>query len=158
MDNWGDHAWLIWIGVAVVFGLIEITSLDFFFLMLAGGALAASAADAVGAPLAVQVIAFAAASGVLLFVARPPLRAWTQKGDRTITGTAALVGHQARVVEPVTETSGLVKLSGEVWSARVEPGALTLEVDSPVHVIKIDGATAVVAPTTQLPEIPEGRQ
>ncbi|GAA3611622.1 NfeD family protein [Kineosporia mesophila] len=152
MDNWGDHAWLIWIGVAVVFGLIEITSLDFFFLMLAGGALAASLSDALGAGVPLQVIVFAIASGALLFAVRPPLKAWAARGESTITGTAALVGNEARVLEPVTETSGLVKLSGETWTARVDPGRPSLEIDSPVYVIRIEGATAVVAPSHELPE------
>ncbi|WP_308114003.1 NfeD family protein [Kineosporia corallincola] len=153
MDNWGDQAWLIWIGLAVVAGIIEITSLDFFFLMLAGGALAASAADALGAGVPLQVVVFAAASGVLLALARPPLKAWAGRGDPVLTGTAALVGTEARVVEPVTETSGLVRLSGEIWSARVEPGEQSLEIDSPVHVVRIDGATAVV----EASQLPEGR-
>ncbi|MBT0772389.1 NfeD family protein [Kineosporia sp. J2-2] len=121
--------------------------------MLAGGALAASAADALGAGVPLQVVVFAAASGVLLALARPPLKAWAGRGDPVLTGTAALVGTEARVVEPVTETSGLVRLSGEIWSARVEPGEQSLEIDSPVHVVRIDGATAVV----EASQLPEGR-
>ncbi len=163
MDDWGDKAWLLWIGTAVVLGLIEITTLDFFFLMLAGGALAAAGADALGAGLPLQVLAFAIASAVLIGVVRPPLKAWMQRGQNTITGTAALVGSDARVLEAVSERSGLVKLSGESWTARILPGGSTLEVGSTVQVVRIDGATAVVAPSDgpggpgTPPEIPEGR-
>lgn len=168
MDDWGDKAWLIWIGLAVVAGLIEITTLDFFFLMLAGGALAAAGADALGAGFPVQMIVFAAASAGLIAVVRPPLKSWMLSGKDTVTGTAALVGHDARVVQSVSETSGLVKLSGETWTARVAPGGITLETGSLVQVVRIDGATAVVEPvqlppaesppTPELPESPEGRQ
>jgi membrane protein implicated in regulation of membrane protease activity len=147
----GEHAWLLWIGAAVLAGLIEITSLDFFFLMLAGGALAAAGADLFGLGAPLQVLAFAIASGLLIAVVRPPLKAWAL-GEATLTGTAALVGAPALVLEPVSDSSGLVKLSGENWTARVAPGGRTLEVGSTVHVVGIEGATAVVAPSHELPE------
>jgi len=150
----GEHAWLIWIGLALVAGLIEVATVDFVFLMLAGGALAAAGADLVGLGAPLQVLAFAIASGLLLAVARPPLRVWAE-GEPTVTGTAALVGVEARVLEPVSQSSGLVKLSGETWTARVAPGGRTLEVGSTVRVVGIEGATAVVAPSH---ELPEGRQ
>jgi len=154
VDSVGDYAWVIWIGAAVVAGLLEITSLDFFFLMLAGGALAAAGTDLLGAGAPLQVLAFAVASGLLIAVVRPPLKAWASRGEY-VTGTAALVGSDARVLEPVGESSGLVRLSGEDWTARVAEGGGTLEVGSTVRVVGIDGATAVVAP---LHELPEGRQ
>jgi membrane protein implicated in regulation of membrane protease activity len=147
----GEHAWLLWIGAAVLAGLIEITSLDLFFLMLAGGALAAAGADALGLGAPLQVLAFAVASGLLIAVVRPPLKAWAQ-GAPTLTGTAALIGAPALVLEPVSDSSGLVKLSGETWTARVAPGGRTLEVGSTVHVVGIEGATAVVVPSHELPE------
>jgi membrane protein implicated in regulation of membrane protease activity len=50
-----------------------------------------------------------------------------------------------------------VKLAGEIWTARVEPGRRPLEVGSAVHVVRIDGATAVVAPDTSAPTSLEGR-
>ena len=154
MDNLGDNAWLIWVGAAVLAGLIEITSLDFFFLMLAGGALAAAGTDLLGLDAPLQVLAFALASGLLIAVVRKPLQALASGGG-TVTGTAALVGSDARVLETVSEKGGLVKLSGETWTARVVPGGRTLEVGSIVHVVSIEGATAVVA---SAPELPEGRR
>lgn len=150
----GEHAWLIWIGLALVAGLIEVATVDFVFLMLAGGALAAAGADLIGLGAPLQVVAFAVASGLLLAVARPPLKAWAA-GELTVTGTAALIGADARVLEPVSEKTGLVKLSGETWTARIAPGGRTLEVGSTVRVVGIEGATAVVAPSH---ELPEGRQ
>ena len=123
--------------------------------MLAGGALAAAGADALGGGLPLQVLAFALASGVLIGLVRPPLKAWMLRGHDTVTGTAALVGAPALVLEPVTERTGLVKLAGETWTARTLPAGLTLEVDSTVHVVRIEGATAVVAADQEIPGIPE---
>ena len=59
-------AWLIWIVVALGLGALEIATVDFTFLMLAGGALGGSAAAAVGAPFPVQAIVAAATAMVLI--------------------------------------------------------------------------------------------
>jgi membrane protein implicated in regulation of membrane protease activity len=66
-------AWLWWVGAALIFALIELLSLDFVFIMFAGGALAAGVANAAGAPLWVQAIIFVVASVVLLVTLRPTL-------------------------------------------------------------------------------------
>jgi membrane protein implicated in regulation of membrane protease activity len=144
--DWQDAQWLLWLAVALTAGLIEIVSLDFFFLMLAGGALAASGAAGAGAGVPIQVIVFSLASAGLLFGARPSLKRWAQQTPASVMNIAALVGRHAVVVEPVTDRSGLVKLAGEVWTARADPPDISIEVGSDVHVVRIDGATAVVAP------------
>jgi len=60
------------------------------------------------------------------------------------TGTAALVGGDALVVERVDATGGRVKIGGEVWSARAFDSAQVLEPGSRVQVAEIEGATALV--------------
>ncbi len=68
--------------------------------------------------------------------------------------TAALVGREAEVLAEVSATGGQVKLGGEVWSARSDQRGVTLEVGSHVHVLRIDGATAVVSPLPPRPALP----
>src|SRR5690606_41635662 len=53
-----------------------------------------------------------------------------------------------------TDRTGLVKLSGEEWTARTAPGTV-LPVDETVHVLRIEGATAVVEPMPE-PQQPPG--
>jgi membrane protein implicated in regulation of membrane protease activity len=145
----GSNPWLIWLAVALVAGTIEVLSLDLIFLMFAGGAVAAGVAAAFGAPLTVDVLVFAVTSGLLLLAARPPLLAYVRRSvPNTPTGTAALVGSQGEVLVPVSRDGGRVKLGGEVWTARSATGGLPLEVGSQVTVVRIDGATAVVAPSS----------
>jgi membrane protein implicated in regulation of membrane protease activity len=146
-----DTQWLLWLAAALTAGLIEIVSLDFFFIMIAGGALFAAVAAALDVPVPLQVIIFAVSSGGLLLGARPPLKRWAQRTPMETMHTAALVGRDARVLETVTDRTGQVKLHGEVWTARVAPGHTQLEVGSDVRVIRIDGATAVVAPEAEPP-------
>jgi membrane protein implicated in regulation of membrane protease activity len=141
-----DTQWLLWLAAALTAGLIEIVSLDFFFIMIAGGALVAAVAAAFDVPVPLQVIIFSISSGALLLGARPPLKRGAQRTPMVTMNAAALVGRGARVLETVTDHTGQVKLNGEVWTARAAPGHAQLEVGSDVLVIRIDGATAVVAP------------
>jgi membrane protein implicated in regulation of membrane protease activity len=61
------------------------------------------------------------------------------------TGTAALVGSPAVVLERVDRDGGQVKLGGEIWSARAYDQDDSFEPGARVEVMKIDGATALVA-------------
>ncbi|GEL93390.1 NfeD family protein [Cellulomonas composti] len=139
--------WLWWVGGALLLGILEMLMLDLVFIMFAGGALAGGLANLLGAELWLQVVVAAVTSAVLLFALRPwllhRLRDRTQLVE---TNTAALVGRPAVVVSTVTGEGGRVKLAGEVWSARAAAG-VSIPPGVSVRVDRIDGATAVVAPT-----------
>lgn len=150
MDGWGDLQWLLWVGLALLLGAIEVSSLDFVFGMIAAAALVAALVAALGADLPLQVVSFAVAAALLLAVARPAVVRWVRpRLPATSTGTDANVGRRAEVLEQVTARDGRVKLRGEVWSARTDGGA-PLPVGVDVEVVRIEGATAVVRalPTT----------
>ena len=63
------------------------------------------------------------------------------------TGTAALVGRHATVVERIANNEGVgcVKLDGEVWTARAYDEDDVIEEGRRVHVVEIRGATALVS-------------
>ena len=63
----------------------------------------------------------------------------------------ALIGKKAVVIEEVTGTQGLVKLSGEVWSARALDEDHVITAGTLVDVMEIEGATAIVYPRELLP-------
>ena len=143
--GWQDSLWLIWLGGALTAGLLELASLDFVFAMFAGGALVASGAAALGAPLTVQVLVFAGSSAGLLLGLRPALKRWAARSTPTSdTNISALTNASALVLTDVTETGGTVKLQGETWTARVADVGTVLPSGSPATVVRIDGATAVV--------------
>jgi membrane protein implicated in regulation of membrane protease activity len=145
--DFGNNPWLVWLGVALLAGTVEVLTLDLIFLMIAGGGVAAAIAAAFGAPLTVDLVVFAVTTGLLLLAARPPLLAYLRRSaPPSPTGAAALVGADGEVLVAVNRDGGRVKLAGEVWSARSAVGGLPLEVGSQVRVVRIDGATAVVAP------------
>lgn len=150
-----DHPALGWLALALALGVAEMATLDFLFLMLVGGALAAALAAGLGIAFSGQVVIAVLGALLLLALVRPLILRRVRAGDQTLTGTAALVGRDALVVETVTTTGGRIKLAGETWSARVSPRT-TPEALLPGHsvrVLSIDGATAVVAPSTPEPEL-----
>ena len=131
-------AWL-WLIVAVVFVVIEITNLAFFALFAAAGALAAAVASAVGGPALLQVVVFAVvAIGGVLALRRPLLTAFGhRRGGALKSGVAALVGQQATVVDRVerSDVAGRVHARGEDWPAITyddhpcEPGQVVEVID-----------------------------
>lgn len=142
-----DGLWLVWLGLALAFGIAEVLTLNLIFVMVSGGGLGAAVMAGLGLGLPIQIVVFAATTAVLLAGARPPLLAYVRRSlPATVTNTAALVGRDAEVLVEVTPVGGRVKLAGEVWSARSAGVRFALEVGSTVQVVRIEGATAVVEP------------
>jgi membrane protein implicated in regulation of membrane protease activity len=138
-------AWVAWAIIAVVLAVGEIFTPGLFFLgPLAVAAVVSAIVAAVGAGVGVQVIAFAAAGAASLAVLRPLARAHLRMPPALRTGTAALVGSRAVVLQRVDDAGGRVKLGGEEWSARpLMPGDV-YEPGTHVEVAEIQGATALV--------------
>jgi membrane protein implicated in regulation of membrane protease activity len=135
-------AW--WFIGAAVMGIILMFTVEFTFAMLAVGALAAGFAGLLGVPFYWCIVIFAVVSaGLTIFLRRPLMRKF-KSDQRPVTGTAALIGKKARAIDPITSTSGRVKLNGEVWTARMRKGKVAE--DAYVRVIDIEGATAIVEP------------
>jgi membrane protein implicated in regulation of membrane protease activity len=60
------------------------------------------------------------------------------------TGTAALVGARAVVLQRVDANGGRVRIGGEEWSARAFMPDEVVEAGKQVEVVRIEGATALV--------------
>lgn len=144
--EWG---WVLWLALILVFVIIEVFTLDFTFLMLAGGSLGGLVAGFFPAPIWAQVVIAGVLALLLLFVVRPPLlRAFRKGGDPTLSNVEALPGLTGTVVKDFADSRGQVKLAnGETWTSRLADGldGELVEGDR-VVVTAIDGATAVVVP------------
>lgn len=141
----GMDAWVGWLVAAVVLAGLELASPAFLLVMFAGGALAASAASAAGAGTVGSAAVFAAVSIALVAFVRPVARRHLYQPPLERSGTAALIGTQAVVLETVDASTGRIKLAGEVWSARAFDEDARFDPGTKVSVLQIDGATAVVA-------------
>jgi membrane protein implicated in regulation of membrane protease activity len=138
-------AWIAWAIVAIGLAVGEIFTPGLFFLgPLAVAAVVSAAAAAIGAGIAIQVIVFAGASLASLAVLRPLARAHLRMPPAMRTGTAALVGARAVVVQRVDDSGGRIRLGGEEWSARAYVPDQVFEAGTSVEVAEIKGATALV--------------
>jgi membrane protein implicated in regulation of membrane protease activity len=137
--------WVWWMIAAGVLAVGEIATMGFFLGPIAIAAVAAAVVALVGGGLAVQWIVFILMSLASLLVLRPIATRHLRTPAQLRTGTAALVGSQALVLERVDRDGGQVKLAGEVWSARSYDEDEAFEPGARVEVLKIDGATALVA-------------
>ncbi len=138
-------AWLLWLIGAVLLAAGETLTLDLTLLMLAGGALGGMGVALLGGAAALQVVAFIAASGLLLALVRPLAK--KQLNDRTplqLDGVDTLVGRTARVTRDVDASGGRILLGADEWTARSQHGGETFAVGSTVRILQVDGATAVV--------------
>lgn len=151
MSWFADNSWLAWLGLALALGAVEVATVDFVFLMLAGGAVGGAVAAAVGLSYWLQAVVAVTVAGLLIGFVRPVVqRRFMVPDTGQRIGAAAHIGRSALVIQTVTTHDGRVKLAGETWSARTATaGAVCLPGDE-VRVVSIDGATAIVtgvAPT-----------
>jgi membrane protein implicated in regulation of membrane protease activity len=139
------NAWVLWAVLAVALAVGEIFTPGLFFLgPVALAAVAAGAIALGGLGVAVQLIVFIVGTVASLAVLRPIARAHIKIPPLLRTGTAALVGARATVVQRVDADGGRVRLGGEEWSARAYLDDQVLEPGTRVEVAKIEGATALV--------------
>jgi membrane protein implicated in regulation of membrane protease activity len=138
--------WLLWLILAVVFGIGEIATLGLYLAPFAGGAAVAALVSAAGVPLVGSLAVFLLVAIVLLTALRPLARAHNRTPPQIRTGTAALVGKSATVLERIANEEGVgcVRLDGEVWTARAYMEDETYEAGTRVQVVEIRGATALV--------------
>ncbi|NED97342.1 NfeD family protein [Phytoactinopolyspora alkaliphila] len=143
--------WIAWLIIAAALGVAEFFTLTLAFGLLAAAALVAAVVAGLGAGLLLQVLAFAGASAVGLLIVRPIARRQMAQPPVVREGTDALIGRSAVVVQEVTAVKGLVRLSGEEWSARALDETQSIPVGTFVDVMEIEGATAIVYPRELLP-------
>jgi membrane protein implicated in regulation of membrane protease activity len=137
--------WVAWTIVAAAFAVGEMFTLGFFLGPIALAAAIAAVVAAIGAPVEVQFAFFVVCSAGSVFFLRPIAMRHMRTPGALRSGTAALVGQRALVLQRVDEDGGQVKIGGEVWSARPFDESEVFEPGSRVDVMKIDGATALVA-------------
>ncbi len=140
------ESWIVWLVLAAVLGVAEVMTTTLAFGLIAVGAVVAAVVGAAGAGLPFQLGAFALAAAGGLVVVRPIAMRHIKQPPLLRTGTSALVGRSAKVIEEITDDSGRVRIGGELWSARPYDESQVIPVGSTVNVFAIEGATALVHP------------
>ncbi len=138
--------WILWLIAAAVFGVAEIATTTLAFGLIAAASLVGAMAGGAGAPFPVQFGAFVVAAAAGLGIIRPIAVRHMRQPPLLRSGTAALVGKTALVLDDVSTYAGRVRIGGEEWSARPYDETLVIPAGATVDVLKIDGATALVYP------------
>lgn len=134
----------IWIGLIVIFVIVEAATVQLVTVWFAVGGIAGLIAYAFGLEIWMQILIFAVVSAVALAVTRPFVKKFT-KGRKQPTNADRYIGQEATVTEPISNelSTGAVRIGGLEWTARTVDNS---EVDKGerVTVEAIEGAKLLV--------------
>ena len=139
----------IWLGLMVLFVLVEAATAGLTTIWFAGGALVAFLASLLGGSIVLQVVLFFLVSLVLLIFTRPVVKKYLN--SRTLkTNADSLIGRTAVVSEEISNlnATGTITVDGMPWAARtreeekIPAGAL-------VKIVEIRGVKCIVEKTTE---------
>ncbi len=148
-----DISAYIWFGLLVLFLIAESQTVALLFLWFAAGALVATVASVLNAPVWLQVLLFFVVSIALLLSLRPLLRKFmTPKIVKT--NVDALAGQKCYVTAAIDNLAacGQVKLNGMEWTARSTSGQ-KIDAGTLVQVDRIEGVKAFVTPVEVKEEV-----
>lgn len=142
-----DWSWEAWLIIAIVLVLFELLSMDFVFVMLAGGAAIGAGAAALNLSSVLVWLLAIGGAALGLGIVRPKIAGRLHRGPELKVGAAALVGLAAVVLEDVVPNHpGRVKIRGDEWTALPSDDVSTLSAGARVEVVEIRGAIAYVSP------------
>jgi membrane protein implicated in regulation of membrane protease activity len=132
-----DGSATVWIVVAIVAAIVEVSIPHFGVVFVSVGAVAAAIAAALGLGFPAQVVVFLVGLGLSFGLLRPRLMA--RMGGRGIPSrTEALIGREGLVTHDIETTvgAGRVNVGGEDWAAR---SAQPLPAGTRIRVVAADG-------------------
>ena len=139
---------IIWLIAAGLLFLGELLVADMSLLMLGTAAAITAGVAVVDIPVWAEILVFGVASVALILAIRPMLRRRLLKNSQEHKfDDSELAGKRAEVIEPVSDQAqngGMVRVAGELWSARSAHPGDTYSAGESVQVLSIDGTTAVV--------------
>ncbi|HJA34446.1 MAG TPA: NfeD family protein [Candidatus Mediterraneibacter merdigallinarum] len=136
---------LIWLGLFILLLVIEIITVGLTTIWFAAGALAALAANVLGANLIIQIIIFLAVSVVLLIFTRP----WAEKHlnrKRVRTNYEREIGKVIRITEKVDnlDQTGKSVVDGQEWTVRSRNDSDIFEAGALARVVAVSGVKLIV--------------
>lgn len=136
----------VWIGVAVIFGIIEAVTMGLTTIWFSAGAIAACVASLLGAPVIAQVLVFLAASILLLYYTKPLAEKKLKIGSEK-TNVEALAGQVGIVTENITpHNTGQVKVNGQIWTSIADKKEEAINQGAEVRILRVEGVKLIVTP------------
>ncbi|MBQ2569533.1 MAG: NfeD family protein [Ruminococcus sp.] len=134
----------VWIALAIVMVLVEITTVQLVSVWFMVGALCAALTTLFTDSIVIQLAVFVGVSLLALLVTRPLVRRLKENRVQLRTNIDRLPGEKGVMLKPVenTESVGQAKVLGKVWSVKTDNPPLK-EGDT-VRVIAVDGVKLIV--------------
>lgn len=139
---------IIWIGIIIVFFILEVMSAVFVALCFSVAALVALVFNLLGFDSTHQIISFIGVLIITLIFLMPFLRRVSrintvESAAHSRTNLDLVIGQTGICVERITNLQdGLVKVDGKVWTAKSD---VDIDVDELVIVEQITGARIIVS-------------
>lgn len=139
-----NGAVIVWLGAAVVLGIVEGLTVALVSVWMAAGAVCAAVVAALGGSILLQILVFLVVSALLLVVTIPLTKKFRQHKSVS-TNADRLIGAEGVVIrklDPI-ENKGQIKALGQIWSASTMDQS-EIEIGEKVVVQAIEGVHAIV--------------
>ena len=139
-------SWQMWLIVALIFGIIEIATVNFYTIWLALAAVITAILAVFGLGAAGQILSFSIISLLLVLLSEAIVRKVVFGGQAEHqTNVDALKGQEAFVKTTIDNqrSEGVVKIKGTDWSARSSNGSIIKQGET-VIVERIEGVKVIV--------------
>ena len=139
-----DYMIWVWLGAAVVFGIVEALTAGLVSIWFVAGSAAALIAAFLGAGLGLQVALFLVVSAAALAATRPLVRRYAE-GKAVPTNLDRVLGDSGKVTETIDNenSTGAVYVDGKTWTARSADGAVIPE-GAMVEILRMEGVKLFV--------------
>lgn len=135
----------IWMGLMIIFIVVEIITVGLASIWFAGGALAALLSGIAGVPVLGQIVLFFAVSFLLLFFTRP-FAAKYVKPHNIKTNYEEVIGKEVQVTARIDNRAGTgtAVCNGQEWTARSTDDDVAIEAGESAFVEEIKGVKLYV--------------
>lgn len=147
-----DYMIWVWLGLIIVFGIVEAMTTSLVSIWFAAGALAALLVTLLGVEITAQIIVFLAVSALTLALTRPLVKKYITNSI-TPTNADRVIGRTAKVTETINNinSTGVVYVAGNSWTARTNDGTV-IPAGETVLVERIEGVKLIVKLNTEMEE------
>lgn len=137
----------VWIGIAVVMAVGEAATNQLVSIWFVVGALCAAVSSLITSSVIVQVIVFVVVTFGTLIATKPLVDKYKKSHKEVKTNSDRLVGQTGVMLTDIDslETIGQVKVSGEVWTAKLNNN-IPVKRDDKVKILAIEGVKMIVEP------------
>lgn len=141
---------MIWLGIMILFLIIEAVTVGLTTIWFAAGALVAMIACALGLGVTGQLILFFAVSLLLLYFTRP-LAIKYMNPHKIRTNYEDAVDKIVKITETVDNINGTGKamLGGQEWTARTKQEGVLLGEGTLAKVVAVEGVKLIVVSTNE---------